>query len=173
MTAFELQTDLKSELARILEGFKLKNTDGERVAVNIYEQDLPVPQSASSSEDEKSDMLDYYDDDKPQEDPYPYVIVRVEGGRCEDPDEAEKVTLMLIIGVFAKSEDRQGHKDVINIINKIVDHFYVHHILAKNYVLSYPLEWTLVDEDTHPYYFGGISMTFERSTPRRELTNLI
>ena len=175
MNVFELQSDLAAELRNnILAHYNLYDSSGKKVAINVYEQDLPVPRSTSSGEeDEESDMLDKYTDDEPQSDPYPYVIVRVGGGRCEDPDEAEKVSVMLIIGVFDNSGDRQGHKDVLNIISKIADRFYKYHILAKKYVFNYPLEWTLVDEDTHPYYFGGVSLTFERPTPRRELTNLI
>jgi hypothetical protein len=34
--------------------------------------------------------------------------------------------------------------------------------------LRYPIEWSLSDEDTYPYYYGGLLMHFEVAAIEKE-----
>lgn len=248
MTTSDLQDAIIAELKKIFSGYHLPDSKGNMTEINIFAQDAPVRKSVSSTplietdEDSEEEMLEVYDFDSPAEEPYPYVIVRVQEGTQEGPDEAERVTVYLLIGVYCESDEyyhvetvelvdgtaklseadataalitvkgaetskvydatledgiitvespdesdtavyvtyktsdyysRKGSKDVLNIIQKVKNRFNKNHILDKHYIFDYPLKWTTQDEDTHPYYFGGMEMVFEVPVTRREMTNLI
>ena len=103
-----------------------------------------------------------------KEDPYPYIIVRVEQGKIEGIDQEQTVFVNLIIGVIDRGYENQGHKDVLNIIQKIYERFAKNAILAKKYECTMPIEWALQDEESFPYFFGGMALQFETIRIRRE-----
>lgn len=150
MTAFYLQEDLKNELVKIFEGFKLKNIYGEEVNINVFSQNLPF----RNSDDE--------------EEPFPYIIVRLTEGIINNAESEQDVTTQLLIGTYDNSEDANGHKDTINIIQKIHERFFKNPVLAKKYIIQSPFKWVLQEEDTWPYYFGGIEVSWKTRSFERE-----
>jgi hypothetical protein len=160
MTAFELQDDLKNELENIFKDFLLHTpfTDdagNSKLEVpNIFEQDLPIRE-----------------DDDQVDDPYPFIIVRVESGKMAG-ELSHEVKIRMVIGVFDESTERQGHKDILNIIQKIYDRFTKNPVLANKYIMKddeqNPFLWALQDEDSYPYYFGAIETTWATTAIRRE-----
>ena len=50
MVAAFLQSELADELKKILSDFRLKNPQGERVSINIFEQLLPMPEPLDQGE---------------------------------------------------------------------------------------------------------------------------
>ena len=50
MVATFLQSELADELKKILSDFRLKNPQGERVGINIFEQLLPMPEPLDQGE---------------------------------------------------------------------------------------------------------------------------
>ena len=150
MTSFYLQEDLKNELVKVFEGFKLKNICGEEVNINVFSQNLPF----RNSDDE--------------EEPFPYIIVRLTEGSINDTESEQDVTTQLIIGTYDNSEDANGHKDTINIIQKIHERFFKNPVLAKKYIIQAPFKWVLQEEDTWPYYFGGIEVSWKTRSFERE-----
>ena len=86
---------------------------------------------------------------------------------------AHTVQAGLAIGIYDDSSDRQGHRDVLQIISKVEERFEKNNLLAKKFILQFPVEWSLQDpdDDTHPYYFGGLSLNFDTPTYRRECRN--
>lgn len=147
-----LQDDLNEELKEILKDSTFKDTNGERKKINVFSQDLPVE---SNREDE-------------DEDPFPYIINKLDSGDIQSEESAHEVKVLLIIGIYDEDRNRQGYKDVLHIINKIYERFAKQNVLNKRYVVKVPFRWTLQDEDTHPYYFGGIEMSFDIPAVRRE-----
>jgi hypothetical protein len=159
MTAFELQDDLIEELDLVFTGIQLTTPKLDEVgtaiisAIKIFAQSLPI-----RSDDE-------------EDDPFPYIIVRIDSGDMR-AGSAHLVKVRVIIGLFDDKNDTNGHKDVLNVIQKIYERFAKNPVLANKYVMQdsseNPFTWVLQDEDTHPYYFGAIDITWETMAIRRE-----
>ena len=169
MIATFLQDDLKADLEETFKHFFLKDPQGKLVNLNIFKQNLPIPVAAEMPETVTDEELEegVYDAIA-KEDPYPYIIVRVEQGKIEGIDQEQTVIVNLIIGVIDRGYENQGHKDVLNIIQKIYERFAKNAILAKKYECTMPIEWALQDEQSFPYFFGGMALQFETIRIRRE-----
>ena len=172
MIAQILQDCLADELGVILKGHRLKNRDGKWHDINIYTQRLPeqkpendiaggIGMGLPSFQDFSSDRADEF---------FPFVIVYVQDGVIQEGLMAHTVQAGLAIGIYDDSSDRQGHRDVLQIISKVEERFEKNNLLAKKFILQFPVEWSLQDpdDDTHPYYFGGLSLNFDTPTYRRE-----
>jgi len=164
MTAYELQDDLKTELKSIFKGFQLmtpfldETRKPKMSEPNVFEQSLPI---------RENDELDNEQDD----DPFPYIIIRVDSGSIAG-ESSHDVKLRMIIGTYDESLETNGHKDILNIIHKIYERFEKNPVLAEKYVmqdnLEHPFNWALQEEDTYPYYFGAIESTWATTAIRRE-----
>jgi len=62
----------------------------------------------------------------------------------------------------------QGHKDVLNIIARLYERFAKVPVLNGKYTIQYPVLWALQGEESYPFYFGGMNLTFEIAAVRRE-----
>ena len=82
MTASKLQTVLVKDILEIFKGDLFKDSSGEYVTLNVFEQYLPIRK----------------DEDEP--DPVPYVIIRIEEGSVKGWTEAQEVKVMLILGLM-------------------------------------------------------------------------
>lgn len=160
MTAFELQENLKKELADIFRDFLLKTPFQDEAGNQI----LAAPKTFSQN-------IPIRVDDDQVDDPYPYIIVRVESGKMAG-ESAHEIKVRMVIGIFDDSMDREGHKDVLNIIQKIYERFIKNPVLVNNFIMKddeqNPFLWALQDEDTYPYYFGAIESTWATTAIRRE-----
>ncbi|MGN1130966.1 MAG: hypothetical protein ACI4Q8_06385, partial [Ruminococcus sp.] len=82
------------------------------------------------------------------------------------------VVVRLIIATYDDDKNNQGNFDVLNAIEEIRQHYTKYPILNKRFVAKIDdrnsFEWSLPDEDTYPYYFGGIQLNFEVSHCDRE-----
>lgn len=169
MIATFLQDDLAADLADIFKHFRLKNPQGETVGLNIFKQSLPIPTAKDIPDtvtDEELEEGKY--NAEAEEDPYPYIIVRVEQGTIDKIDQEQAVIVNLIIGVIDRDYNNQGHKDVLNIIQRVYERFAKNAILAAKYECVMPITWALQDEESFPYFFGGMALTFETIPIRRE-----
>lgn len=173
MIAQTLQDYLVKELGVILKGYQLKNRDGKPHDINIYPQRLPEPKpntlegagmGVSGFQDFSGDRSDEF---------FPFIIVYVQDGVIQEGPMAHTVQTGFAIGVYDDNGERQGHRDILRIISKIEEKFEKNNILAKKFLLRFPMEWSLqdADDDTYPYYFGGLSLNFDTPTYRRECRN--
>ncbi len=168
MVAALLQDDLAEELKEILKEFRLKNPQGQLSEVNIFQQNLPIPESLVR-EDIPEEMLENgLAEDITAEDPYPYIVVKIEDGEIKDESSAQTVNTILQIGVFEDAFKKQGHKDVLNIISDIYERFAKRPVLNGRYTVQYPILWTLQEEESYPYYYGGLYLSWEVAAVRRE-----
>lgn len=118
MVAAFLQRDLIKELKEIFKDFKLLDPHGKRSEIHFFEQNLPMPE-AREPQDIPPELLENgLAEEITKEDPYPYIIVKVDGGIIEDPSSAQTVNTELLIGVYDEGYAKQGFKDVMNIIQK-------------------------------------------------------
>ena len=151
MTAVDLQDELVKELGKLFENHKYKTTGGERVALNIYAQDLPAEQS--------------YDD----ADPSPYLIVRIDSGKDSgEKDSFNTVTVVIVAEVYDDNPNKQGYRDVIAIIQKIYARFHKDPSLNNTAVYSGAFDWDVQDGTYYPYFIGACVMDFHIPAIRRE-----
>lgn len=141
MTPTILQDGLIDDLKEQLNCFLLKNVKGEQVNLNIYPQNLPAKKGQKDS------------------DHFPYVLIRVMDGEIQekqDGDLDDTCKIAFIMGVYDDSDNYQGYKDVINVIDKIKQRLLSKRFYNNQFELIYPFKFLVHDEDTYPYYFGGI-----------------
>lgn len=150
MTATMLQEELVKELEAIFRGDLFKNSLGEYVKLNVYEQQLPIKE----------------DEDSP--DPMPYITVRIETGSTKSGTDPQEVLVTLLFGYFDDSPENNGHKGVLGMIQKVHERFEKQPMLANQFMFQDPFDWALQDEESFPYFFGAASMTFKTAAIRKE-----
>nr|WP_295681134.1 hypothetical protein [uncultured Lachnoclostridium sp.]DAD78530.1 MAG TPA: tail completion protein [Caudovirales sp. ctCiv1] len=142
MTPLELQKSLCREIEEISKDIILYGKDGAIKKLKSFSQKLPLKSKGDT------------------ESRYPFCIVRLEKGEkaSESPYE---VTTHLIIGIYHENRDAQGHEELMIIINRILERFLKNNVLANQYVMTDNFEWAIEDDDdSHPYYVGGIALTW-------------
>ncbi|MFG6383461.1 MAG: hypothetical protein K1V96_04295 [Lachnospiraceae bacterium] len=168
MVATFLQNELAEELKKIFVDFRLKDSEGKASSINIFEQLLPMPKSANLENIPPELLENGTAEEVTAFDPCPYIIVRIQDGEIEDENSAQLVNLNLLIGVYEPNYDKQGHRDVLNIIAKIYERFAKEPMLNGKYTIQYPILWNLQEEEFYPFYFGRMDLTFEVAAIRRE-----
>ena len=145
MTALDLQEELAQEVSKILKDIVTVNAAGESISgVHVYKQNLPI---ILSDEEDDSKFL-------------PYAIVRLSEGKTEDDDTPWVDTVDILFGVHDSNESNQGHQHIMVMCQRVIDRFAAEPLLASRYRAEQDMEWAIQDEDTYPYYFGGVRMKF-------------
>lgn len=183
MTPLDLQEELAAELARIFSGYTYMKPprdalpaeypgedpereqepgvpDGdkpkadapaERVPIQIFSQDIPIYETDS------------------EEDPVPYIIVRLSDGSDEGGRDSENlVNLVIIIGIWDGGLKRTGYRDVMNIIQKIYMRFHKNPDLNRKAAYKGNFKWAIQNDAYQPYSFGACHVTFKIAAIRRE-----
>lgn len=151
MTPLDLQDELVLEMKKILDGYLYKTPAGDRIPIHVFPQDIPV----NETDDE--------------EDPIPYIIVRLNRGKdLGDRDSNNTVKVVLIVGIWDDSLDKQGYRDVMNIIQKIYVRFHKNPNLNGKAVCDEEFDWMMQEDSYYPYSFGACSLTFNIAAIRRE-----
>jgi len=154
MNARDLQAAVAEDLTALLAHDHFKTPDGEKAAPKAYPQQLP-----------KRDSND-------DEDPFPYVIVRIDSGGIDSQTDPHKVALLLLIGIFDDDKSNQGHNSVLEIIERIQRHYEETPLLANQFKFIDPFHWALQDEESWPYFFGACNLSFELPPPRVKWSEL-
>lgn len=145
MTTLTLLDDLRGEIELLLKDVVTKNTAGESVTgVKGYEYRLPI---IVSDEEDESQF-------------FPYFIVKPLEGKTEDDDDPWLVTVDILIGICENDKDVLGQKHLLVMIQRILDRFAEEPLLNKKYRAEQKMEWAVQDEDTYPFYFGGVEIKF-------------
>ncbi len=145
MTALDFQQALANDVQHILKDIITVNAAGQRVSgVKVYKQQLPV---IASDEEDESQFL-------------PYAIVKLSDGKTEDDDEPWTVTADILFGVYDPDKSNQGHQHIMVMCQRVIDRYAADSLLAGRYRAEQDMEWALQDEDTYPYYFGGVRIKF-------------
>ena len=145
MTILNFQDALMEETGNILKGVGTKNASGENVdGVNLFAQNLPIVQSGEGDESKF----------------FPYAIIKVYDGGTEGDDSPWTVTADIHLGVYDPDEDNQGHRHVAIMIQRLVNRFAAEPLLVRKYRAQQDMEWAMQDEETYPYFFGGVRIRF-------------
>lgn len=164
-----LQKALKEEIEKITDGmtFKKPRSD-ERVKLQVYEQALPVPSRDDTNFDAEASIA--YDEGEYEEAIFrcPWCVVKVDSGEIQGPNANVEVLMELVFGVFDDDLNNQGHYDIENLIWKVIERFAKDPLLASQYTCQCDFKFGHQDEDTYPYYFGALTMTFSYPGIQRE-----
>lgn len=142
MIELDLQDFLVAELSKLLAGMQFKNPNNDTlVPINLYPLGLPSTQKDANGNNVS---------------PFPYVVVRIADGEGKDDESGDTCKVMFIVGIFDDDESNQGHRDVMNILEKIRQHLFRNQLFKGKFFVEYPYKWTLNEEDVYPYFFGGL-----------------
>jgi len=133
-----LQDFLVAEVKSLFDGFTLKNVKGEEVPLHVYPQYLPSKKGQKDT------------------DHYPFIIVKLFEGEDPNEEDPNKCGVLFYCGVFDDSEDYQGYRDSINIIQKLYTHLMTNRFFDNKYEINYPIKWSVTEEDYFSYYFAGL-----------------
>lgn len=140
MTQQNLQDEIKEMLIEVSKDIVWKNLDGDQTNLEIFKQNLPKKETD-------------------EDDPFPYCIIRLIDGSYNAINDAEnKIRVLLIFGIHDNAEENQGDI-MLNLINRIVIRLSENNVLKTFYQVG-KIEWVIDDEDTYPYFFGGMTLEF-------------
>ena len=155
MTARDLQDALVADLTELFKNRRYKTPAGGNASPIAYPQSLP---KRKSEEDD---------------DPFPYIIARIDSGGIESQTDPHKVAVLLLVGIYDDDESNQGHRAVLEILELIQRHYEEIPLLDGQFTFSDPFNWALQDEDSYPYFFGAANITFTLPAPRRKWSDLV
>lgn len=147
MTQESLLDALVEDLEKLFSTYTLTNSMGAEREVNVFSQDLPYRE-----DDDETD---------PTVVPEPYIIVRLPSGELPGQDANQTIRAVLVICVCDPDTKRQGYRDALHIVNRILTHYGASGVVGKRYVVQYPIQWVTQEEETHPYYYAGMALTFD------------
>ena len=140
MTVFNLLDALGMEMTGLFKNYVFSTLEMQGKKLNVYLQSLPPPSG------EKPDPR------------FPFIVVRYT--LAEDKDyENSSANVSFIIGVVDSTDDYQGYKDVINIQERIRQHFLLHRTVDRSFILQYPVRRIAVDDfnsETYPMFYGQV-----------------
>lgn len=172
MTELFLVDALVKKLKDLFKDYELKSKSGLLQAVKVFPQYLPQPEPVTvntieedETENKKIEPQGYSAADF--ESNFPCVIVKFDETtvREEGALNALRTNILFLVGIYDKSPDNQGYRDVLNIIDTIEQEILENRILEKKYRLEMPLKSYLFDEQPWPVFFGQIETTWETGRP--------
>lgn len=105
---------------------------------------------------------------------FPFVIVKLMQARQEKPDLAPRVRIGFIVGLYDDAPDNQGYRDLVRVLNRIVEDFKERPLTARYFELTYPIEVAPYEEETAPQWLGSIDTYWEAPILiRRDVEGLI
>lgn len=137
-----------------LKGLALKDPKNPdlRKPIHIFPQHLPKKQKTKGTETSW----------------YPYLCIRLADTERESNGEAGQSIVLFIAGVYDASEDNQGFRDALGIIQKVYESLIRNPIIKNQFQLTGPIRATYQEEDSDSYYFAGLETNWEVPTPLRE-----
>ena len=174
MSILTLQRELCKEIREITSDLQMKQPGStELTAPRVFGQDLPIPRK-------KDEDIGYGDTDIPDEEDqygigflFPWILVKLDLGNVSASNERQRISVILVIGVFDDDLEANGHERIVIIVERIMERFAKDPLLGGQ-IVAVPVDddhmfrWSLQDENTHPQYFGALEMAFEMPGFERE-----
>lgn len=166
MTINELQREIMADLERVLSGLSLTGANGQVRSIKAYAQALPIIPACFGQEiDPEYYNEDTKEDDRQEDMLFPYVVVRITGCRYEDAE--RKATVYLLFGIVNGDHQMSGYFELLNALERTITHYRKNPVLGAFYCDA-NMEMALQEDDSHPYFFGGIEMTWNLTCLIRE-----
>ncbi|OUP26922.1 hypothetical protein [Faecalibacterium sp. An192] len=161
MTAEFAADALAADLEELFAGQLFRSSAGGERAIRYFVNDLPVRTGN--------------DEDRSQDAPEPYIIVRIGEGTIPEGDAAQEVQIVLVVALYDDRPDRQGYRDLLHIIQEIAARYCKNPVIRIRpgsagarggpYTVKKPIQWAIWnDSKAHPYYLGAVEFQLEIPT---------
>lgn len=147
-----LQKALVEEVKDELKDYTSVNNDGEYLKFNVYPQNLPAKKGKNDDEH------------------FPYVLVCLDEEQINGEDEDLICAIYFLVGINDKNQNKQGHFDVANVLNRLSKRFLEKRLVDNRYRIGFPLTKKFQEEDTWPKFIGGMSTLWTLEKPEIEET---
>ena len=149
MTPIALVKELAKELREITGELYFESEDTKPVKMNVFEFSLPYQK---------------YDE---EEEPFPYIVVTLDSGSASQEMAENVANVTLYIGIRKDDTMNDGKRHVMGVMQRIAERFEKNNML-KCFRQIGKINWALDSAEDYPYYFGGMSMTFQIFKIERE-----
>lgn len=151
MTNNQLEACLIEAVEKLSGCILLTGTKGERKSLKGYLGALPQLSLPEYWELEESESLG---DSAVEDTLIPYCVVKTT--EVEMKEDAAKAKVYLVFCLYAQDG---GHQTLWNLLNCVTGYFRTHPVLDAFYC-ERAMKAIEQGEDTYPYFFGGIEMTW-------------
>lgn len=165
MTNNQLEQSLISEIEELSSEIHLEGIDGLEKRLKGYAEAIPQIPLPKHWSDEAADDLGAID---PEDALIPYFIVKTTEISYQEGEGVVK--LYLLFCICDHSQEMQGYQTLWNLLNRITGRFRANTVLDAFYCEK-RMRAVIQDEDTYPYFFGGIEM--EWNLPEMEEDEVI
>lgn len=170
MTPILLQDAFVRELKELFRDYRLVDPRGGMRPLNVFAQYLPKREHDMTQKTTRGKLESGLAPNVSRDPYFPYICVNLTAGEIPEGRNADHtITTVLVIGVYENGLDRQGARDVLNIIDRIYDRYSRMPVMGKRYVLKFPINWYLQEDEPHKYFFGGMELDWLVPAIRREI----
>lgn len=152
MTNNQLEQSLIEEIEALSSNIRLEGIDGLEKRLKGYAEAIPQIPLPENWSEEAGDGLGEND---PEDALIPYFIVKTTEISYQEGEGAAK--LYLLFCICDHSQEMQGYQTLWNLLNRITGRFRTNTVLDAFYCEK-RMKAVIQDEDTYPYFFGGIEM---------------
>lgn len=150
MVILEFLDCMELALNQIFDGMVFSNSTGKTSGMHVFKQDFPIRRFHADIEEETEDDF------------FPYCVIRAENGTA---GMSQNVDITLTFGICERGEDNNGELRILNLIERVSQHFLNDRVIGEKFRLNYdaPIRWGLPTEkeDTYPYFYGLMEMTWD------------
>lgn len=165
MTNNQLERSLIEEIEALSSDIHLEGIDGQEKRLKGYAEAIPQLPLPTNWNEETGDGFGESD---PEDALIPYFIVKTTEISYQEGEGVAK--LYLLFCICDHSQEMQGYQTLWNLLNRITGRFRADTILDAFYCEK-RMKAVIQDEDTYPYFFGGIEM--EWNLPEMEEDEVI
>lgn len=139
--------------------------------LHVYAQRIPI--HVHEDEDPKSEY-DYSEEESEEDDAqsFPLALVKVTGGQVLEPMSTYKVTVQIIFGIYDPKDDNGGDLMVISLLERMQRIMIQSGTAGQSWTLARynddkqpMISWQISEDETDPYYFGGLTAVYETIPP--------
>lgn len=148
MIPFSLQQSLKKRILRLFKEkqYKTPRKTAEstcKAEMSVYTQDLPIPE-------EKNQQF------------APFVLTKIHSGGQKSFKSSHSTNVSIVVSIY-ETDKTAGFETLANCINSIISEIKKRPVFDNTFELDFdsPIDWEVSEEDTYPYFFGGISLNFK------------
>jgi hypothetical protein len=96
----------------------------------------------------------------------PNIIVQAIKGKVEH--DSKIVTVRKLFSVYDENPDSQGYQDAMNLIEtaEIALTSFGQQAIDQSYPIVMPIEWSIIEADTHPHYVGEMTTMWQLPAAR-------
>ena len=154
MTPADLQNCLIERVKVALRHTPLPTVYNNPKPFQVFKQEVPEQHSDEIEYDDEGNMVN-------EDERFPFVCVKLMPGTQQANHEPLVQKVGLIIGVCNEDLERKGFDDAVTAMQAILNDINLNPIVDGRYSLQYPVNWNPHEEDTFPYFFIGIDLSFE------------